>query len=69
MVWFDFQSISGSLRIELLNLEGKLIKSIEKAQVQEKESMNLSEMASGVYLFKLMINGKQISEGKLNIVK
>ncbi len=68
IVFFDFDSpIPNDLNIELFNILGQKIESLDYLQDYQHNTvqLNLSTHATGLYFYRVVVSGKQMFEGKI----
>lgn len=63
---FGFSAVMNDVRIELLDVNGKVVKS-EMMNQSSVHSMDVSGIASGVYMYRVMLGTELISSDKLVI--
>ena len=56
-------------RVNVYDLAGRLVKSFNIAEQSGQITMNAGDLSSGLYIYDLQVNGRQILERKMTVVK
>jgi hypothetical protein len=56
-------------RVNVYDLAGRLVKSFNIADQSGQITMNAGDMSNGLYIYDLQVNGRQILERKMTVVK
>lgn len=62
--WVQFQQLQGTAQLKIFDLNGRLIK---MASITQEQTLNVSDLASGMYLIQIQTSANQLKQSKLMI--